>query len=57
MKKILTGRYYFKRTLLGLVLMVEHEVREFPPISYELKWSKATEEDLAYLNIKIERIP
>lgn len=57
----LTGRYYHKKTLLGLVLMVE-ELFQYrsadDPFGYdhsyvqELKYRKAKQQDLLDLEIK-----
>jgi hypothetical protein len=52
----LTGRYYFKKTWLGLVLMVEHRLAEEAPGSWKKVWSKARSQDLPYLKIRIEAI-
>jgi hypothetical protein len=53
MKRNLTGRYYFKPTWKGLVLMVEHKEPGDIPYEWESKWSKARQCDLPYLDITI----
>lgn len=51
----LTGKFYFKNTWKGLVLLVELEVRNVPePYKY---FRKARLDDLAYLNITMEPKP
>ena len=50
----LTGRYYFKNTWLGLVLMVEHKEATETPGGWNKIWSKARNQDLPYLKIQIE---
>ena len=53
----LTVRYYFKQTLLGLVLMLEYkEPGESPGMFYN-KWRKAKAKDLAksdFFNLEIK---
>jgi len=53
MKRILTGRYYFKPTWRGLVLMVEHRMPGDMQYEWKYKWSRARQRDLSYLNINI----
>jgi len=53
MKRLLTGRHYFKPTWRGLVLMVEHRSALDTPGGWVKKWSRARQRDLPYLDIKI----
>jgi hypothetical protein len=56
MKRYLTGRYYFKPTWRGLVLMIEHKIPLDTPGEWEKKWSKARQCDLPYLDIEIKSL-
>ena len=47
--KELTGKYYFKQTIFGLILVVEY----FERVEYKKGWKKANQKDLTYLNIDI----
>ena len=49
----LTGKFYFKQTLLGLVLMVEYKEADTSPGSFLRRWRRAKNSDLVYLDIKI----
>ncbi len=55
---MLTGRYYFKQTILGLVLMLEiEELRTGDPEDgYFLTWVKGTPSDLVDLNVQVGKI-
>lgn len=59
MKTSLTGRFYHKKTWLGLVLMVEINYTKYESyggyvISKEdTKYIKATEEHIQLLNLKV----
>jgi len=53
MKRNLTGRFYFKSTWRGLVLMVEHREAQETPGGWSTTWSKARPCDLPYLKIEI----
>jgi hypothetical protein len=52
-KDYLTGRYYFKQTIFGLVLMVEYEYPDASPGFFYLKWRKAKPKDI--LNIDFSK--
>ncbi len=55
--KTLTGKFYFKKTFLGLILMVECLKKEKMPdgeiidLIDDKIWVKATQSDLVYLNL------
>lgn len=52
MKRILTGRWYIKRKLFGFTIMVQVKYDSFYPETLT-KYEKASNDDLAALNIKI----
>lgn len=51
----LTGKYYFKQSFWGLILMVEYKVEneenDFP--EYFFYWRKARPQDLVYLKLSL----
>ncbi len=54
---MLTGRYYFKQTMLGLVLMLEYkEIPQQGCDSCYYSWVKAHPSDIVDLNIKMEAV-
>jgi hypothetical protein len=53
MRRHLTGRYFFKQTWFGVVLMVEHRETDVTPGGWRTVWSRAKPNDLVYLDINI----
>lgn len=54
MKDKLTGRYYFKQTWRGLILMVEYEIPGDALGIWDKRWRRAKGGDLPYLKIQID---
>lgn len=54
MKDFLTGRYYFKQTWRGLVLMIEYKEPDLGPGQWTKRWRRAKAKDLPCLKIQID---